>query len=163
MITYDEVAAVLTYDAQTGVFRWNERIAKVGEDRAKVAAWNTRYAGKVAGVKTHGYIRISVNDQKFYAHRLAWLLTHAEWPKGVIDHIDCNGENNRINNLRDVTKVENARNPRKPRSNKSGYTGVTMGSSGSFYAGYHSKGRRIHIGTFETAEEAAEAYRAAVL
>ena len=50
---------------------------------------------------------------KLYAltyHRGIWALCNGRWPKLVIDHIDGNRDNNRIENLRECTLSENAKN-----------------------------------------------------
>jgi hypothetical protein len=162
MLTKDEASQRLSYDETTGIFVWLRRAAQPHENAAKVATWNTMYAGKVAGVKTHGYVRISVNDTKYYAHRLAWLIHYGEWPSGIIDHIDCNGQNNSIANLRDVTKVENGRNLRAPRKSRSGIPGVYQMASGKFRSQRKVGSKVVHLGVFGSAEEARAAFIAAL-
>lgn len=43
-------------------------------------------------------------------HRVIWALCNGRWPKDVIDHIDGNRFNNRIENLRECTQSVNRRN-----------------------------------------------------
>jgi hypothetical protein len=162
MLTKDEASQRLSYDETTGIFVWRRRTAQPHDNAAKVATWNTLYAGKVAGVRSHGYIRISVNDKKYYAHRLAWLIHYGEWPSGIIDHIDCNGRNNSIVNLRDVTKVENARNLRTPRKSKSGIPGAYQMKNGRYKSQRKIGSSNIFLGVFDTAEEARAAFVAAL-
>jgi len=66
---------VLSYDKETGIFRWKEhKVIKLGT---------------VAGCKNkRGYIQIYLMDRPYVAHRLAWLLVTGAWPKGQIDHKD---------------------------------------------------------------------------
>lgn len=43
-------------------------------------------------------------------HRVIWALCNGRWPKDVIDHIDGDRYNNRIENLRECTQSVNRRN-----------------------------------------------------
>lgn len=59
------------------------------------------------------------------AHRLVYRLEVGEIPEGmVIDHINGNRSDNRVENLRAVTSKTNARNRKKSVRNTSGVTGV---------------------------------------
>jgi len=51
--------------------------------------------------------------KQIYLHRVIWELHHGPLEQGmVIDHIDRNGLNNKIENLRAVTQTENCNNMR---------------------------------------------------
>ena len=116
-LTQEYIKTLLDYDKETGVFIWKER---------KDTLWNNRYAGMVAGgPSSDGYTRISVNNVRYKAHRLAYLYEHGYMPK-YIDHIDHDGKNNRIVNLRDVTHQKNHQNQKKNKNNTSGVTGVVF-------------------------------------
>ena len=125
-------------------------------------------SGKVAGCECMrdklSYICIRVKGKLNLAHRLAWLYVYGLWPKGVIDHIDGNGTNNSISNLRDVSCKINSRNQKKSSLNKSGFTGVRpYGKNGKFRAELKLKRKTLHIGVFDTAEEAAKERKKAAL
>lgn len=80
-----------------------------------------------------------------------------------VDHINLNGLDNRRANLRLCSSSQNKWNVGKRNNNTSGYTGVTWHSRArKWQAQYKSEGRDIYIGTFDTAEEAHDAYIAAV-
>ena len=161
MITYSRLHERLHYDEDTGIFTWRPRFALPVDDPAKVATWNTRYAGCAAGVETHGYIRLSVDDRKHYAHRLAWLYVYGEMPR-LIDHINRDGRDNRIANLRKADKRINVANSFR-KDNTSGFRGVIPSANGTrFIAQYGGGGRTGYIGTFDTAVEAHQAYLEAV-
>jgi hypothetical protein len=103
MITAEYVRRRLQYDPETGEFVWRPRI---GDKR-----WNAQFAGEVAGtINNQGYRRIVINGKIYMAARLAWLITHSEWPKNYIDHINRKRDDNRLANLRDVTPTENQNN-----------------------------------------------------
>lgn len=80
--------------------------------------------------------------------------------KGVIDHVDRNGIDNRKSNLRVVTHLENARNKVYCFKPGSGFHGVVPNNSrGKPWKVYinHLK-KPVYIGSFECKEEAALAY-----
>lgn len=95
------------------------------------------------------------------AHRIAWLLMTGAWPEQEIDHIDGNRSNNCWSNLREVEHVLNSHNQRRPsKNNSTGALGVSMGPSKTspYLAGIRVDGKRIHLGSFRTLEEAESAY-----
>lgn len=157
-LTQARLMEVLNYDPKTGVFTWKKRKPSEWSSPAKGRTWNSRYAGQQAGVKTHGYIRLSVDDQKHYAHRLAFLYMTGSFPDELVDHINHNGEDNRWRNLRHANKALNAENTRRPRQNKTGFTGVVKLPSGRYMAQRKSKNSGRYLGSFDTPEEAHEAF-----
>jgi hypothetical protein len=115
--------------------------------------------GRVAGtVGANGYAYVRFEGKPHLAHRVAWLLVHGQMPSGHIDHIDGNPLNNAIANLRDVdrfTNMQNRRNPRK--GSTTGLIGATP-CKGRFRASIMVAGKQRHIGVFDTAQQAHEAY-----
>jgi hypothetical protein len=77
----------------------------------------------------------------------------------TIDHIDINPLNNRIENLRLATQSQNAINTKTPKNNTTGYKGVLSTPSGKFQARLGYRGKKLYLGLFKTAEEAAECVR----
>jgi hypothetical protein len=59
-----------------------------------------------------GYLEAEIGGKCHRVHRLAWYLTHGEWPPADMDHIDGDGSNNRLDNLRLATPCQNAQNRR---------------------------------------------------
>ena len=143
----EEVRRLFSYNQTTGEF---VRIITIGM-RAK--------AGTIPGSFNRGYRRIPFRGRAVEAHRLAWLYVHGCWPAGVIDHINGDASDNRIENLRDVDRSTNTENQRRARSdNQLGVLGVRRSKSGRFEARIWVKGKPITIGTFSTAERAHQAY-----
>lgn len=136
------------------------------EDRAEiVTARGQRYVidledvDKVRGRSWYaikGYA--AAGKKNLHLHRL--LL---DAPKGVqVDHIDGNPSNNRRSNLRLCTHAENVRNVRRRADNTSGFKGVSMCSRAKRWRARIRLSRKlIHIGYFETPEQAKAAYEAA--
>lgn len=149
MITAERLRELLDYDPLTGQFRWLIQRQCVR-------------AGSVAGsVGRRGYRTIGVERKTYRANRLAWFHFYGIWPTYEIDHINRVKDDNRIANLRDSTGGENSQNVVSPRSdNTSGYRGVTV-SGNRWRAQIAVGGKNIHLGQFDTPEEAARAYQVA--
>lgn len=91
--------------------------------------------------------------------RLHTFLTG--WP--LVDHVNGDGLDNRRANLRPATPSQNAGNIGVPRDNTSGLKGVGRYRNGRFRAYLTADGRQLHLGYFDTAEQAGRAYDAAAL
>jgi hypothetical protein len=90
--------------------------------------WKTdRGSKKVKGLKagsiSNGYKYVLIRPKNYLLHRIIFLLHHGFCPK-VIDHIDGNGLNNKIENLREATLSQNQANYKKRSTNKSGNKNV---------------------------------------
>ena len=120
--------------------------------------------GRIGDVAGHpdnkGYLLIQIGAYKYKVHRLAWLYMHGIWPIGVIDHINHVVSDNRISNLRDVTPDQNREHVISAR--RCSVTKLLgahyIARSGKYVARIGIKGKQVHIGTFDTAEAAHEAY-----
>ena len=70
--------------------------------------------GKPCGFKDNcGYLRVGIKGRKYLVHRIIYKLHNPELDLSsdlVIDHIDRDRLNNRIENLRAVTKAVNNKN-----------------------------------------------------
>lgn len=161
-LTQSRLHSLLDYDPETGIFTWKKREPSVSDNPAKISSWNSKYAEAPAGVRTHGYFRISIDDKKYYSHRLAFLFVLGRWPYDLVDHINGNGFDNRWENLRDSTKKANSENSNnRARKNKTGFTGVVKLGEGRFMAQCGAL-RRLkgssYLGVFKSAEEAHQEY-----
>lgn len=161
-LTAERLRELLHYDPKTGVF-----VRKQMKSRYGTTAPNSRYSMKAAGCLSSkhgpsaGYVKISVDGRRYFAHRLAWLYVYGAWPSGTVDHINGDRSDNRIENLRDVAHYVNIQNQRK----------VSVGNKYSSLLGAHWSITRkkwrssimvklcpIHLGWFDTDEEAHQAY-----
>lgn len=152
----ERVKEVFRYDPETGILRKN----------IQTGTHEDFDIDKPIGTKDKsGYMRTQLDTVKLLVHRIAWVLTYGEWPEKLIDHIDGDPSNNRLNNLRLATHRENQSNKKKlSAKNTSGYQGVSLSSDGSgkwlvFYGrGEHTNGQR-YFGEFSTPEEASRKYQ----
>ena len=159
--TPDELRQLLSYDPETGDLFWKERpISMFGSLRA-ARSWNSMWAGKPALAFIHikGYKTGTLLDRGVKAHRVAFALHHGHWPD-VVDHINGNPSDNRASNLRSASQSENMRNVKVRSGSSSRYLGVSWHkASGKWVAQLRAKdGKRFHLGTFSSEEDAAMAY-----
>tara|TARA_R110000868_G_C10534448_1_gene734340 strand:- start:41 stop:529 length:489 start_codon:yes stop_codon:yes gene_type:complete len=99
-----------------------------GELYWKIKPAKNRHIGDKAGsIRKNGYCAIKINGVYDYAHRFIYLMFYGYMPK-VIDHIDRNPSNNKIENLREVTQSQNLCNKSIQSNNKSGIKGVIWDS-----------------------------------
>ncbi len=90
-------------------------------------------------------------------------MHHGYFPIEV-DHIDGDKLNNKINNLRAASTRQNQWNSKKPITNTSGYKGAFWHiNKKKWISAIKVNKKLIHLGTYKTAEEAHEAYKAAAL
>lgn len=156
-MTAAELREIFAYDPETGKVTWKvDRFT--GKPGRKVVS-----AGDEAGCALDSGYRLVVVDRcRIYIHRLAWILSHGEWPADILDHANMNRSDNRLANLRPATESQNRAN-QKPRA-KSGFKGVVkFKHANSFMAQISENGHHRYLGCFKTAEEAHAAYRAAAI
>jgi len=151
-LTQDMLKQWLHYEPETGVFTW------IGKADPKAP---NSFIGKRAGKADdgRGYRAIKILGKLWLEHRLAFLYMTGMWPKQGVDHIDGSRSNNAWKNLRAADGYVNAQNQRKPqKGNKSGFLGVSAHRS-KFRAFIRvNGGAPMRIGTFDTPEEAHQAY-----
>jgi hypothetical protein len=93
------------YEPDTGLIYWKKHTQKGGSKR--------KLDKPVGSYEGGGYLQISIvlhNYQwRIRAHRVAWYLYYGEVPFDLIDHIDHNKTNNKIDNLRETNSSKNVR------------------------------------------------------
>ena len=152
MLSFAQAQTHFSYDATTGQLFW------------KVVPSNVIKIGQQAGaLNSDGYRQIKFMGQVYQAHYVVWLLNTGQWPNDEIDHEDGNRDNNRFANLRDATRRENSQYRTKRSDNLSGYKGVNAKPNGKFRARIFVKGRNVNLGTYSTAQKAAQVYDEAAL
>jgi len=152
-LTAQRLRELLRYDPDTGAWTWR-----------KGRAGSARVGGRAGARNYYGYLLIGVDGPKYGAARLAWLYMHGCWPEAEIDHKDGNRSNDRWSNLREASRTENQWNKSRHRDNASGFKGVSWHKGqGKWRARIMLHRRNIHLGLFDTAEAAHEAYKAKAL
>lgn len=104
-----------------------------------------------------GYKAINFRNKFYYLHRLVWLYHHGFLPP-VLDHIDGNPLNNRVENLRVATRTQNAQNRKLNANSSTGVKGLC------FYKKYNKwkaqlgvNGKYVYLGWFSNFDEAVNA------
>lgn len=149
-ITRNTLKKYLSYNKNTGVFRW-----------VRSPNWSIM-VGETAGYKTkRGYIHIILNKKSYKAHRLAWLYVHGTFPVGAIDHINNIKSDNKFRNLRSASRQENGFNKGKQANNKSGFKGVCWHKpSKKWVAQATLNGKVKYLGAFKNPKKASAVYNA---
>lgn len=149
IITAERLRDEFTYNPDTGEF-------------SRVKCKRSDFIGKKAGTIRNGYLTITVGSRQYLAHRLVWLYVHGRWPKGDLDHANRDTLDNRLANLREATRGQNNANAPASRANKIGLRGVFYQKhAGRWRAQIKCDGRTIHLGYFDTPEQAHAAYQKA--
>lgn len=148
MMNQQILKELLNYNPDIGIFTW-------ANDRKCVKA------GTKAGTITNqGYVRIKILDKVYMAHRLAWLYVYGKLPNDMIDHINHDKADNRIENLREATNQQNQFNKPKSKYSKSNYKGISFHKkSNKWLAQININKVNTYLGIFDTEEEAALAYQ----
>lgn len=148
-LTQERLKSYLYYCEDSGKFTWIERRKNVR-------------VGAEAGTKNKGgYLQFMLYRKTHLAHRMAWLYVYGELPKGQIDHINQNKEDNRIANLRTVGATENQRNVPMQSNNKSGVCGVRWcRSANKWIAMIGVAGKNKSLGSFDCKSAAVIARKA---
>jgi len=108
---------------------------------------------------SNGYLYVNYTKTTVRSHRLIWMLHYGYTPI-VLDHINGNRTDNRIENLREVTQRENMQNQQMHREGKP--PGVSRKWE-KYYAQIriHTQDNQVWVGPYTTEKDAACAYEAA--
>lgn len=147
--TIEQLREMFHYDPETGhIYRRESKRKDI--DLTKPSGW--KYKG-------HLYVRIGRSQTA--AHRLAWAIHYGEWPK-MLDHVDRDRANNRIDNLRIATDSQNQAN--RGIYGQVNAKGVRLGKNGKSYQAYIKVAQVTkYLGTFKVLDEAAHAYNKAAV
>lgn len=116
---------------------------------------------EIKGYKNQGYLRFDLyltsGRRQVSVHRLVYYAYNQDWDvwdtslDNLIDHKDRNRTNNKIGNLQRVTQQQNQFN-----REAKGYT--FRETTGKYQAEIKIDGKHINLGSYDTPEEAHEAY-----
>lgn len=137
-MTQEDVAKLFVY--KDGGLYWNIRGKKI------------KFGSRAGSLGADGYRRIKHRNRYYMEHRLIFLLHHGYLPH-LLDHIDGDPTNNRVENLRSCNYAENNRNSRH--TSTSGVKGVTWDSSrNKWRCQIHVDSKNYNLGRYDTLEEA---------
>lgn len=150
MIAAKRLREVLSYDPDTGEFRW--LVDRGGGART----------GDVAGNidKSQGYRVITIDGSDYRASRLAFLWMIGAWPKEQIDHVNLDRADDSWKNLREATCAQNCANRRIRSDNTTGFKGVCF-RRGKYEARISVNGKRKQLGTTDDVVLASYLYKIA--
>ena len=149
MLKYREALELFRYNYETGVLYWRWRVNN--------CVPKTLEAGTQG--KSSGYLSVRVHGRLYQVHRIVMLMCYGFYGEGLeVDHINHVRNDNRLFNLRFVTHGENMRNKSVGSKNTSGVTGVSFSKAKKKYVAQIAVNWKvIHLGYFDTLEEAAAA------
>jgi hypothetical protein len=110
-------------------------------------------AGSKAGCKRKdGVSNIQINKKIYLLHRIVFMMHHGYLPE-MVDHIDLNRSNNRIENLRAAKHAENAWNANARVDSTSNIKNVTFNARRrKWLVRIQANGNRMHIGCYKDLE-----------
>lgn len=117
---------------------------------------NRVHVGDIAGTLDQtGYYNVRVLGKVCKLHRVIFLYHHGYFPENVIDHIDRNPLNNRIENLREVSISCNMHNASIRCDNKYTVTGVYWHKRDKYwFARITDNGKRKIVSPFSEFKDA---------
>ena len=139
---------LLRYENETGYLYW--------KNTGKLVASCSKDLG-------NRYKRIMIDKKHYVLHRIVYQMHYGDLRiDEVIDHIDRNKQNNKIQNLRRVDVFINNQNQGNRRNNTSGYKGVSWSKQKQKWrATITVKRHQKTLGFFKSKEEAFECYQKA--
>jgi hypothetical protein len=147
--------------------RLHERLKYCADNISKPLVWKKyqgqREIGAAGSLRQNGYYTLFLDAKVYRLHRLVWIYHYGDIPDGIlVDHIDGNKANNRIENLRLATNGENVYNSKIRSTNISGVKGVYWDKEYNRWRARISINKKLlHLGRFDTIEEAKAAVIAA--
>lgn len=120
-----------------------------------------RKEGEIATHQGNRYLSVILKGKSYKAHRVIFMM-HYGWCPQILDHIDGDRYNNRIQNLRMSDYNANNMNAKGNKNTSSKFKGVSRASKPApdrlWVAQIQFNKKKMSLGRFKTEEEAARAY-----
>jgi hypothetical protein len=133
------------------VIVWN-RFANGGKKIGDAVGYSVRKSGH-----KNVFLTIDKKQKGFVYARVVWLLHYGQWPIEEVDHIDCNSQNDKIENLRLATRFQNCHNIRYGRTKKEFKGTFQDKRNGKWHCQVQAFGKVYGKYGFTTQEQAYEA------
>lgn len=127
-------------------YKDGELFWKIDRARGKVKA-----GSQAGGVTSTGYRRVMIGYKEYPLHRIIFMIYHGHIPK-VIDHIDGNPLNNRIENLREASAQTNQYNRKLSKNNTSGCKNVSFNKKNKIWQVHVRSAKKVHAWYVESLE-----------
>jgi hypothetical protein len=122
--------------------------------KAKLSS-KTHIGTRAGCLSSDGYRYVGINKKRYSEHRIIFLMEKGYLPK-LVDHIDNNPLNNKIENLREATNFQNSQNAKLAKTNTSGFKGVFWHKiNKKWLVSLKIQGKNKHFGYFKDLELAA--------
>lgn len=119
--------------------------------------WKGKHEKEAGTVGNRGYRCVCISYRKYMAHRLIWIM-HGNDPVEMLDHINGDQLDNRIENLRAATNSQNQRNQKLRKDSTSGIKGVSWNKKENKWVGQVWKnGKNYRTKYFKDKNECANA------
>lgn len=114
------------YNKKNGKIYWKKRPRYHFLSNQSFINFNSKYPLKEAGNKTNdGYLTVNLNrTNKYSVHRIIFKMIYRCDPEYIIDHINGNKLDNRIENLREANDCQNSWNKSVHKNNTSGFKNI---------------------------------------
>lgn len=143
----------ISVDVNSGIVRWIDATKHhqilVGKE-AGCARKNS--SGKF-------YWHIKIDGYPYKRAAIVYLFKNGRCHENLIDHINGDSLDDRSENLREATQMQNAWNHKKRSRRIELPMGVRNMASGKFQARIACNKKMIHLGTYDTPEQASAAYQ----
>jgi hypothetical protein len=150
-ISPEMLHAYLNYDPDTGALTWKKLALRNRFKIGDLVGSPNKKKGRVTGMI------FTLNGLRYYVHRAAWVMSYGDIPRNVmIDHINRDPTDNRLCNLRLSSLAQNVINRMR-----TGQHPMGVYKSGTRYmAAIQPPGKRgkLHLGSYDTPEEAGAAH-----
>ncbi|EDP9631357.1 hypothetical protein AFK16_000939 [Salmonella enterica subsp. enterica] len=162
MISKDDFLALskrINYFPETGLLFWNENNYRTFKNKQIKNVCSSTGYGRI------GYTNSNGKPCHLGAHQYVWMLYNGEIPDGfVIDHIDRNRTNNKVENLRLVTRSQNCCNASHKKGSATGIKNVNWNKNrNTFQVSITCNGVHHYYGNFESLADAVEVAKKARL
>jgi hypothetical protein len=152
MLTQEILRENFRYDPNTGDLFW------IKPSKGRILSKS------ISSKNSKGYIQVCTNlsgtKKNYEVHRVIWVYVYGEI-KNQIDHINGIRHDNRLCNLRQVTPQQNTMN-RKKTSKTNKFKGIYyLKNKKKWIAEICFEKQRKYLGSFNTPEEAGQAYESA--